>query len=287
MAEFLYKPFIRDNWLRNQIRGIFSISFSIFLFILFFQPFPINLIQPDNKLLFITLFGGITFVMHFIFLIIIPQAMPQHFKFDKTEREPADFLVLLIWVFTSVAYTFYLRYVGKTPLTFYIVFKILLINAFPVIALRINYTLKSLMRKNDYLKAKLDEKNNSPDTNPVDMQDTISFISDNKADVLRLSVMDVLLIKSAENYIEVLWCENEVVKRQLIRNTLKNIELLLESYTNFVRCHRTSIINMSQVAGSNVRQGQLILKLNHLKEEIPVSRQYLIKVREYLEFEAV
>ncbi len=55
---------------------ILGISFGIFLFIIFFQPFPLERFDFNNRILFIAGLTGIVFIFLFLLRIIFPLIMP-------------------------------------------------------------------------------------------------------------------------------------------------------------------------------------------------------------------
>jgi len=73
-----------------------------------------------------------------------------------------------------------------------------------------------------------------------------------------------------------------MLKKRLIRSTLKNTEELLQEYSNIVRCHRTTLVNADHILKLTGQQGTLKLILKDLDVEVTVSRQYLEKVKEVL-----
>jgi DNA-binding LytR/AlgR family response regulator len=111
----------------------------------------------------------------------------------------------------------------------------------------------------------------------------IELHSADTSEVLRLSVTDIVLVKSADNYVEIFFRSNDALKKKLIRNTLKNIEDLLVTYPLFVRCHRTCIISMEYVERFQFKINDSYLTLKDLTERIPVSRQYVVRLREAME----
>ena len=110
------------------------------------------------------------------------------------------------------------------------------------------------------------------------MQATKSF--GNKA--LTLFIAEIILIQSADNYVEIVYMEGENLKKKLIRNTLKNVELQIKQYSNFIRCHRTCIVNMHYIEKLNQDYSSHWITIKGYQERIPVSRQYLLKLREAL-----
>lgn len=61
-----------------------SLMFGVFigLFLLFFEPFDINLSTNENKVFQLLFFGLITTIVFLIFLYILPLALPKVFS-DK------------------------------------------------------------------------------------------------------------------------------------------------------------------------------------------------------------
>jgi DNA-binding LytR/AlgR family response regulator len=93
-------------------------------------------------------------------------------------------------------------------------------------------------------------------------------------------IADVAFIKSADNYVEIVYVEGDTYKKKLIRNTLKNIELQIKQYSNFIRCHRISIVNFHFIEKLNSNYGNHWITIKGYEEHIPVSRQYLLKLKE-------
>ena len=73
---------------------------------------------------------------------------------------------------------------------------------------------------------------------------SVEFISENINENFSLLIAEVAFIRSADNYVEIVYIEGDVYKKKLIRNTLKSIELQIRPYSNFLRCHRISIVNL-------------------------------------------
>ena len=69
------------------------------------------------------------------------------------------------------------------------------------------------------------------------------FTSDNNNDKIEIHPDDVLLVKSADNYVNIVYREGEKIRQKMLRNTLNQIQAQLRRYPEFLRCHRTSIIN--------------------------------------------
>lgn len=258
-----------------------KISFGVFLFILFFQPFALEHFDFNNRLLII---AGMAIIV-FLSMAIVKAAFIWIIKSEsQTFQDPTLISYLggfIIMVLNSVALAFYLRYVGNINITFYIMFKIILISLFTPVALVILYEMSDLRQQINELTI---EKNNIQKAIQKQEQDylnkSIVFTSENATDNLTLHVSDVTLIKSADNYVEIAFMENKLVKKKLVRNTLKNVEQLIKPYPNFVRCHRICIVNTMYVEKLNKKFNNYWITIKGSEDQIPVSRQYLLKLKE-------
>ncbi|MEH6535961.1 MAG: LytTR family transcriptional regulator DNA-binding domain-containing protein [Psychroserpens sp.] len=89
---------------------------------------------------------------------------------------------------------------------------------------------------------------------------------------LALDPQDISFIEANDNYCTVYWQNTGVLSKQMLRTTLKNIELQLQSYPDIVRCHKSYIINLNedmQISG-NVREAYF--ESTYLPIRIPISR---------------
>jgi plasmid maintenance system killer protein len=276
------KPIEKESYsFKIELGRLFFISIGVFLFILFFQPFPLDRLNYDDRLLFVTGFGAITFIFGCIVLILIPLLIPRWFKISEWESGPPYFLSVLLLIVTSTAFAFYIRYVGLTLLNLYIMFKVVLVCLIPILILIILYKNKSLER-NIILLREINRKNllKLQELKKSKEDEQIEIISDNKSKKLTLKYKNIISIKSADNYIEIYYLENDLVEKKLIRSTLRNIELQLMDQSDFLRCHRTSIVNIIHINELARNYSGYSLRMSKLEEAIPVSRQYLTQVKE-------
>ena len=264
--------------------GLFlSITFGIFLFVLFFQPFPIEQLEFNNRLLFVAGFGAIVFLLMVIVRMTFHTFIPAKY-YQKDESQllsyASGFLILSL---CAVALAFYLRYVGQVSITFFIMFKMVFICLVPAVVLWLYDEFQELKLQNELLVSEKEAIEKKIHRYEEDYQNkTIEFISEYSADNLVLQVTEVVLIKSADNYVEIVFQEGQIFKKKLIRNTLKNIELQVKPFSNFIRSHRTSIVNVFFVESLSRKHNNHWLSLKGYDEPVPVSRQYLLKLKEIL-----
>ena len=267
--------------INEKLKLLLGISSGVFLFILFFQPFPLDRFDFNNRLLFVAGFGAIVFIFMFLILIVF-------FWINKKNNHKGNELILnsylgsfLILILCSVAFAFYLRYVGKVSISFYIIFKVILICIVPPMTWKLYDVYKGLIQQNESLisERKIIQKQIEK-YEEDNLNKSIEFISENSTENLSLLVAEVVFIQSADNYVEIAYLDGENLRKKLIRNTLKNVEIQLKQYSNFIRCHRTCIINLHHVGKLHQDFSSHWITIKGYPEKIPVSRQYLLKLRE-------
>lgn len=243
---------------------------------LFFQPFPIRFTELNSVLVFNAGFGAIIFI-----LLYLIQLLSKTFSLSDWEVM-SYFNGFVLFLLCSVAFTFYLMYVGRTAINFYSVSKIILICIVPPAILWIYRIRNELKQENDLLNR---ENKLLQDRllaiNETNTQNIIEFYSaDTASELLKLSISDIVLIKSADNYVEIYYIDLGSIRKKLVRNTLKNIEQMLRPFDQFIRCHRTFIIHVGHIERIHLKINSSYVVLKKLDERIPVSRQYVLKLKE-------
>lgn len=261
-----------------------GIAISIFLFILFFQPFIVDKFEFENRLLFIAGFGLIVVVLMIIAQMIFQRALLK----DLDERRASTIQVPLYFLFlitsTTLAFVFYIRYVGQSPVHFITVVKALVIAISLPATFFMKYTMTAYQEKLHFRSHEnrlLQDQLKQFSENYTEKH--LEIISDNGSDNLRLQVSDIVYVKSADNYVEVGYHDQDGIKKKMLRNTLRNVEQQLMEFNNFIRTHRSSLVNIQYVEKLNKSFSTYWLSLDNTKETIPVSRQYLLAVKDLID----
>jgi hypothetical protein len=278
MRDFLNRPYSFNDDLKYNLRLSAGISIGMFLFYLFFQPLDLKDEDINNRLVIIAGFGFITFLILGIALIFLPWIFPKFFQTGRWNLIRDIILNGIIWILITTANTFYARYVGLIEINYHSMFKLLLLGLAPVAILIVVNQNKILKR---YLQNALELMKNleSDDENKTRKDAEIVIESESKSESLALKISDLILIRSANNYIEIFWKSDEDIHKRLLRNTLTNVERQLKSHRDLIRCHRTAIINGKYA--KKLSRGHHI-KLDYIEEPVPVSRQHSLAVKEYL-----
>ncbi|MFY9152347.1 MAG: LytTR family DNA-binding domain-containing protein [Prolixibacteraceae bacterium] len=275
LAQFVYS-------FRGDLKLLLSISFGIFLFVLFFQPVSLEQSDFNSRLLIEAGLAAIVFVV-MVFVRFFVRLLIQKYDQSNPESGLSSFLGgFLMLALSSVAFAFYLKYVGQVSISFYTMIKIILICLAPPVVLNQYDVIRELKEQNAQL---LQENENIPlpeSGQKEELAQSIIFTSENSSENLNLPLTEVVFIKSADNYVEIGFLEGNLFRKKLLRNTLKNIEHQLRPYSNFMRCHRICIVNLHFVEKLNRNYGNHWLKLKGCEERIPISLQYVMKIKEAL-----
>lgn len=256
------------------------ISLGVFLFVLFFQPFPLEQLLINNRLIYVAGFGAITFVVMYVVFLIYPLVSPKHLNVDQSHKQLPVILFIVSLTLNITAFSFYIFYVGKTQLTLYVLFKIALVCLLPVIILNIVYKNVNLQQQ----VVKLKNQNNEhlmalAKFQKEEGENSINIFSGNKAVALKLQIKNIILIRSADNYIDIHYFKDEEKRNKLIRNTLKDLELQVKHQQKLLRCHRTCFINSMHIEKIVRQPNGYGLLLNGMHDKVPVSKQYLPAIK--------
>lgn len=105
---------------------------------------------------------------------------------------------------------------------------------------------------------------------------------ENQSENMSVPAGHLAYLTAQDNYVQVFYWEEAVLKNRLFRSTLRKMEDLLADWPQFCRCHRTFLVNfdlVEQVSGN--AQGYR-LHLKGVEGSIPVSRNLNSMVRERL-----
>lgn len=270
------------NRIVNNFGFYFSISLGVFIFILFFQPFPLESFDFNNSLI---ITAGMAVIVLFV-IIIVRNLLPYVFfrRLDPVLPPYSDSIFILI--LSSLAMTFFIRYVGHVSISFYIMSKVIFICLVPPALIWVSDMIRALKNENiSFADEKGKMENQIKQYEEGYLNKTIDFALEGPGNSLSLLIPDIVFIKSADNYVEIVFLEGDILQRQLIRSSLKNVEQMLKPYPDFLRCHRICLVNRAFIEKLSRKLNNYTLIIKGHDEQIPVSRQYLVSIREALQSE--
>lgn len=280
MIEFLKRPYPFNDDLKRNARVIFFISISIFVFLLLFQPLEISSLEGQDKIYLIIGLGVITFLSLSINLLVLPSLWPQIF----INREWKIWKEILwdLWLLFTIAFGYFLMYktLGIIEFSFSMIVNMILIAIFPLTALIIfnyNRLLRLHLRTANDLNKQLKQNREAEDK-------LVHFDSDYQKDKLSLKPRLIVLIKSADNYIEIYWRDGKAIKNQMIRSTLLKARELLADYNYFFKCHRSFLVNINYIDRVEGNSQGYRLYFEDLNFEVPVSKSAVKELKSRIKF---
>ena len=100
--------------------------------------------------------------------------------------------------------------------------------------------------------------------------------------ILKLEKDQVLYFEAQDNYVKVFYFESEELKSSLLRNTLSNLENDPKFDKDFLRFHRSYLVNkyfIESISGTSLKSE---IKIRHNQIQLPVSRKMIPEIRSYL-----
>lgn len=108
----------------------------------------------------------------------------------------------------------------------------------------------------------------------IPSSETIVLDFEAKNDEIKLELKDLLLLEANDNYVAVYYCQNNKMKKDLRRGSLKMMEEQLVDNTAMQRCHKSYIVNIHNVNSISGNAQGYKLHINEIEFEIPVSRSF-------------
>jgi DNA-binding LytR/AlgR family response regulator len=111
------------------------------------------------------------------------------------------------------------------------------------------------------------------------------LVAENEKDKVSISVCDLLFIESADNYSLVCFRTVGKIDKVMLRSSLTRLEsqLRMQSIQQVKRCHRSYLVNLSQVQNMSGNAQGYRLHFTDIKTPVLVSRGYATDVLRYFE----
>jgi hypothetical protein len=272
------------NWLLKPFKAkapgtkdVFVLAFGfgafISLFITVFQPFGLFKLDLPNKFLYLFMYGPLTSIV----LIINYLLLPKLFRFIYKENTWNVYKELLysVWTifFISVLNWYYTRIIayGNEEVPGLFVF-FLITGSIGIIPM----VLSSLILERRSFRQELGSSI-SEYTNEIVKQKEWDNIKRIKLSLNRNKLMifedELICVQSLGNYCNFYYLRDNELKKELVRDSLKNvIETLNQQSDRFYRCHKSYIINKNKIRKIKGNSRAYKLELIGVDFEIPVSR---------------
>ncbi|MFC2090102.1 LytTR family transcriptional regulator DNA-binding domain-containing protein [Bacteroidota bacterium] len=193
-----------------------------------------------------------------------------------------NYLIYIFWTLAEIfvlAFTYTILEIfmlGNEENALELYFRLLVVTIF---VLAIPYSLSWLYYSWQDQKRKLLELSKET-SSEYSLRNMINFYDETDKLRFSLSADNVLYIESTDNYVTVYVQDKERIKKVMLRNTMKRLEIELEK-TMFRRCHRSYMVNFQNVKMVRLVGTTLYIYIDATEEiKIPVSRTYVEKVHE-------
>lgn len=114
------------------------------------------------------------------------------------------------------------------------------------------------------------------------IEELVNLTGSTKESLLILP-QNILYAEVSGNYVAIHYLnESNENEKKLLRTTLQQIIDVLSSYSQFVRCHRSIIVNVSNITNIRGNSHAYYLTLRNLGSEVPVSKTYTKAIKEKL-----
>jgi len=291
---------INFKWLINQMRQpfpnlmerrynwqiIISVSLFIAIFLWFFRPFGLNNATIDNINLFILGYGGVTFGVLTLFIMIIPSIHPVAFSNKKwTVGKHIIWVTLILLGIGAGNYAYTYAFIDSVQwhwkIFFFFQLNTVIMGIIPVAIVTlidVNHKLKKNLATARNLNQEIGQKSTENTKAPK----TITLSGKNKNETLTLEQSRIYYICSEGNYVQIFYTDQSAIHQKMLRNTLQNIRQQLPNTETIVQCHRAYLVNIDKIINAEGNAQGFRLHLKDIDVKIPVSRKYVPSLRESL-----
>ncbi len=285
LTGIFFDPFpLEDN---RKVLFLYNLIISILVtaFLILFKPFGLaNISLPILKLIPVYAgYGLVTMIICILADRIVKPAFPRFFDDQYWNAAKHIVWTVIVIVLIGLGNLLYSRLLGFTMLsgTMLVMFQLytIAISIIPVAVITL-IRRAGLLSKNLRIAMEINELLKMPVKQ--EFQDTpIVFNSDNDQDTLRLVADQFLYAESADNYTDIVYVENAIVRRALMRSSLKRLEEM--NTTGYVaRVHRAFLANIRKVKQVKGNAQGFRLIFDSIDETIPVAMRNAPVVRELI-----
>ena len=272
MLRILNRPYPFNDDLKHNAKISLFISLGILVFLLVFQPIEIDSFSTKQIIYLVTGFSLSTFLILILNLIVLPSLFPKLFYNNiwNIKRE----IIWNLWILfaiSSINFLFYAQLFEVLDMNLSDIGKIILLGFLPV-AILITINQDQLLRSHLKSAQKL---NNKLIENKKEKETLISFKSDYKKDNLMISPNSLIVIKSADNYIEIYYMSDNAVKKKLVRSSLKRANESINEFSFILRCHRTFIVNINYIKEISGNSQGYKISFDDIDFPVLVSQKYI------------
>jgi hypothetical protein len=274
IRDWLKKPFpFYETFAQKIVIPVFLAFLVMFLIILIY-PYKLS----SEIYLKVLSYGFIAFFVTSVLNIILPILFPTLFASEKWNIQKTLFYIFLSVIMIGLVnalfkYNFDNSTTNTTTLNFIfsVLIKTFLIGILPII-IQVFFAERFLYKRN-HIKAleiinELNKRKNLKQHN----DNSIYTFAKNSRDEITIAEEKLFYIKAEGNYCTLFYEKESILKKHLIRSSLKEVELVIMNPNTFVRCHKSYIINLNKVINITGNAKGYVFYLDKIDKKIPASR---------------
>jgi len=288
-SSFLYLATVNSmHWLQRPYPLIESklvrlwlalgVGMLCFLFLGIFKPFGLHDVADMG---FISLFGLNATVSLLVHFFVLPAIFPA--RFDAAQWTISHQLIFIASILLLISILNYLvnstvgRAISPQYGFLYFVFMTTAVGVLPVLLM--TYVTESLARHQNESSAYTLTERLPPvvSLNPPLSKGTtaLHIQGHNTGDApLYMAPDDFIYACSANNYVEIQHLVDNTVCRTVLRLSLKGLQDQLLSHPQFLRCHKSYMVNKHKIKSVEGNARSLLLTFEHTDVAVPVSRSF-------------
>lgn len=285
LFKWFQKPYYYNDSNNFKLLFSFGVGLFIFLALYFLKPFGIEKTK-FNLLAYCLGYFAITTSVILFYFFVVAKFFSDFFNTEKWTVGKHLSVIIIVTFFICVSNWLYNLVLMQSEnhnrdLDFYsIATHTLIIGVFPLFAY-IYFDERYYRSKHTKISNEVRQKLQKRGTKErkFSSNEVAQFFNAN----LKIDIKDIVYINSQGNYA----CffsksENGEIKESLLRKTLTSVGNELGVYNNFVRCHKSYIVNSDYVTDISGNARGYHLHFEEIDKEIPVSRNF--KKEELLQF---
>ena len=282
IPSFIYKK-------SNQVSMIIFVPIFALVFINIYRPLDFDKVDADflswlniSRELAVQL---ITILMILVGMSVVAISRSIMGWYTRNRNKSMSYVQYIAWVASEIVlmaaiYTIAALFTetGKDVVTLFqnSLMKTILILLIPYVMCYIYFIWQERVSQLRVIRERLAD-------NETVLQAAYIQILDEKGE-MRLSVRreNLLLIESADNYVCVWYMNNNVLKKVLVRNTMKQVAMQLAN-TRVVRCHRSYMVNLDVIKVLRREKEGVFIELGvDGAPVVPISKTYADHINEWL-----
>lgn len=273
----------------NDDRKNTILSFAVGLFVVVFHLVYKTQGNPGIALTIAqkALFGGITFVVMFFNIVLVPRIFTFAFL-DTSHWTVKKYILHVLWICfmigcinVAIDKLYICPQLPLGTVALHVLQQIVLTGITPIAIMTMlfrNNLLQQNLKSAISANQEINKIKNLKSEVVKSTTNTITIFSDT-SETLTFKLPDLLFIEADDNYSTVVWKNGTGIEKKLLRVNLKNIESQLNnSFT--IRCHRSYIVNVHAISNITGNANGYKLQIRDSDFSIPVSRP---KGRELME----